>query len=175
MRLTAGSRYGCPVAAPSPEARVDNARLIVAGLAWGAALIHVQAALGHAQESTLYAVLFWLLSAAQFAWGAAVYRWSTPALLWGGAAVSVAVVAFWAMSRTTGIPFGPEPWTPEPVGFVDVLASADSLVLAAVVAVRAAQGRGRALPRLAPALNAVAVGLILLSSLTLAGLSGHVH
>jgi hypothetical protein len=41
--------------------------------------------------------------------------------LWLAAALgNAAVLAIWAWSRTTGLPFGPNPGTPEPVGLLDL-------------------------------------------------------
>ena len=40
------------------------------------------------------------------------------------AAGNVAVVAIWAWSRTTGLPFGPNPGIPEPVGLLDLACAA---------------------------------------------------
>jgi hypothetical protein len=165
----------CKVAAPPPETRVESSLFAVVGLAWAAALIHVQAALGHAEESGLFAVLFWVLAAAQLAWGVVIYRWPNGTLLWAGAIVSVGVVAFWALSRTAGLPFGPEPWTPEEIGGFDVLATADEVALAAVVVMRSLRSARLPVAVLRYVTGAAAVILILLSSLSLAGLSGHVH
>jgi len=34
-----------------------------------------------------------------------------------------AIILLWILSRTSGVPVGPEPWTPEPVGQLDLFAS----------------------------------------------------
>jgi len=163
------------VTAPQPEARIDSPVFAAVGLAWGAALIHVQAALGHSEESGLFAALFWVLAAGQLVWGVVVYRWPNDVLLWTGAIVSIGVIGIWALSRTTGVPIGPDPWTPEEIGGFDLLATADEVILVAVVVMRAVQSRRRSVALLRHVTNAMAIILILLSSLALAGLSGHVH
>ena len=153
------------------EPRVEGGLFVIFGLAWASGLIHVQAAIAHSDVSGVEVVLFALLATAQFLWGAAVYRESSAALLWAGAAASVLVADFWAMSRVTGIPFGPDPWAPESIGLLDVLATADELLLALLVVVRL-----RRTPHaLATVLSGVAIALILMSSLSLAGGAGHVH
>jgi hypothetical protein len=43
-----------------------------------------------------------------------------------------AMVAIWAISRTTGLPVGPDPWMPEPLGALDLLATGLEVVLIAV-------------------------------------------
>ena len=53
-----------------------------------------------------------------------------------GLAVNAGVVAIWVVSRTTGLPFGPEPGTPEAIGVPDVTATGFELVIAAILVVR---------------------------------------
>jgi hypothetical protein len=151
--------------------KVDDGLIVVCGLAWGAGLIHAEAAIGHLDESSLYAALFAVLATAQFVWGAAVYRSHDARLLWAGAAVSLSVVAVWVASRTIGLPFGPQHWQPEPIGLIDSIATADEIVLAVLVTLWFAGGR----PVIARKLVlAVAVALLLLSSLSLVGDTAHV-
>jgi hypothetical protein len=138
-------------------------------------LIHVQAAFWHINEYAPFAIAFALLAAAQFAWGAAVYRWPARWLIGSGAAMSFAVVGVWIASRTSGLPIGPQPWKPEPLGLADTLATADEVVLCWLVLVHLWGRADRFLPR-AVQLAAVGTGVALLSlsSLTFM-LSGHAH
>jgi hypothetical protein len=158
------------------EGRLDDAVFVLCGLAWGSGLIHVVAAFDHVDEYALYAVFFALLAPLQFAWGLALYRRPTPWLLKVGAVGSVLVALLWAVSRTSGLPIGPEPWTPEAAGAIDVISTADEL-LTALIAASLLTG----LPRGAQAARAfrfaaLAAGvlLILLSSLSPI-LNGHSH
>jgi hypothetical protein len=148
------------------EAELDSPVPILCGLAWAAALIHVEAAIGHVGEGTLHVLFFVLVANAQFAWGVLAYRLRDTRLLWAGAVGSVAVVAVWLASRTTGVPVGPDAWQPEPVGLLDSIATADELVLALLVALGS-------LAVARKVLTGVAVALLLLSSLSLTG--GSVH
>jgi hypothetical protein len=152
----------------TPKPRLDDTLFAACGLAWGAGIIHLQAAIGHLGESVLYAVLFDLVACAQFAWGVALYRRPGTGVLRAGVAGSLAIVAVWLMSRTTGLPLGPSPWRPEGVGTLDAIATADELVLALMAVLRL---RGRGSSRL---VTGVALGLILLSSLT-PTVGGQVH
>ena len=43
-----------------------------------------------------------------------------------------AMVEVWAVSRTTGLPVGPDPWMPEALGALDLLATGLEIVLIAV-------------------------------------------
>lgn len=159
-----------------PDRRVDDGLLVVCALSWVAALIHLKAAFQHLDEYVPYAIAFAVLAAAQLWWGFAVYRSATRRLLWAGTAASLLVVAVWVASRTSGLPLGPTPWRPEPVGALDLLASADEALLAALVLGRlglpARRGGGAWTGHV---LAAAALGLILLSSLTLVGGHGHGH
>ena len=159
----------------SPSAQLDNRLFIVCGLAWGAALIHVEAAIEHIREYALYAVFFEVLASAQFLWGIALYRYPTRRLLVLGAVTSLMVVALWIASRTCGLPLGPSPWSPEPVGVIDSAASADELALALLVVLQLLSAGAGGLVRGAGHLaSAAGVCLILFSSLAVT-LVGHAH
>jgi hypothetical protein len=160
------------------SARVQPATLpdwlfIACGLSWGAALIHVSAAIEHSGESALYAVFFALLAPVQLAWGFLLCRFASRRLLVAGCVLSLIVVFVWAMSRTTGVPVGPRPWHPEAVGLVDSLATADELMIVLLVwsFTRRATARG-ARTALAAAAEVLGVMLILVSSLALLA-AGH--
>jgi hypothetical protein len=143
--------------------------LIACGLSWSAGLIHVKAGIDHLHEHVLVSAAFGLLAAAQLVWGIAQYRRPTRGLLAAGAALSVVVVALWGMSRAAGLPLGPDRWSPEPVGALDSVASADEVVLALLASLHLRAGRG-----VAPLAAAAGMCLILLSSLLVA-LGGHAH
>jgi len=50
-----------------------------------------------------------------------------------GAIVNLGVIALWLVSRTTGLPFGSQPWIPEPVGMADLFATSFEVVLVGLV------------------------------------------
>jgi hypothetical protein len=110
-------------------ATLPNWLFIACGLSWGAAVIHVSAAISHAGESGLYTLFFALLAPIQLGWGLLMCRSPSRRLLLAGCLLSLAVVVVWAMSRTFGMPIGPKPWHPEAVGLVDSLASLDELTI----------------------------------------------
>jgi uncharacterized membrane protein YccC len=79
------------------------------------------------------------------------------------------------VSRTTGLPIGPTPWAPEPVGVLDLIATGDEVVLALIVAMHLLPDGGGVLARgYRRAIVAAALCLILLSSLALT-LGAHAH
>jgi hypothetical protein len=154
---------------------LSNRLLLACGLAWGAAAIHLQAAVEHVDEYVPYAVCFLLLALAQLLWGFAIGRAPTRRLLAAGALGSLMVVALWVVSRTSGLPVGPETWEPERVGALDSLASADEVLLALIVAFELGRGRAGMLLRACTQLaTGAGVCLVLLSSLSLA-YAGHAH
>jgi hypothetical protein len=159
------------------ERRLDDGLFVLCGLVVGAALIHVEAAVDHLSEYALYAVFFALLAPVQFAWGVALYRRPSRRLLLAGGVFNAAIVALWIVSRTSGLPIGPEHWKPEAIGPIDSIASADELVLALLVGLQLAAPRRGWAPLRAAArslLLTAGVCLILLSSLSLI-LNGHAH
>jgi hypothetical protein len=106
--------------------------ILVAGVSWAAAFAHAGVAPAHFDEYWLFGVFFVVVAALQFAWGAWVYQDPRPGRLLLGAAGNLLVVLVWTLSRTVGLPFGPETWHPEAVGFVDVMATLDELGIAAM-------------------------------------------
>jgi hypothetical protein len=112
---------------------LDSNRL-VAGLSFGAALIHASVILVHFREYWLFGLFFALVTPLQVVWAVLVAGgiddWR---LLVGGAVANLLIAAVWIVSRTSGLPFGPHPWEPEAVGFKDLLATVDELALGALV------------------------------------------
>ena len=171
---------GAKVSERALPASLPDWLFIACSLSWGAALIHVSAAISHASESGLYALFFGLLAPIQLGWGLLICRSTSRRLLLAGCVLSLLVVAVWAMSRITGMPIGPAPWHPERVGLIDSLASADELMLVWMVSSFGrsdAPGRSGRSPvvgaNVAGATQALGVVLIVLSSLALLG-AGHV-
>jgi hypothetical protein len=113
---------------PRRELEVDASVLAIA-----AGLIHAVAAVGHVTEFWLFAVFFAVLAAAQVTWGVLVYGGADRRVLRAGAWGSAAVALLWLVSRTVGLPIGPEAGTPETAGALDVLATLDELVTVAIV------------------------------------------
>lgn len=159
---------------PTPTGRVDNAVLLLCGLAWASGIIHIHASIDHLQESVVHAAFFVALASAQFGWGAVLYRSPTARLVLFGAGGSVAVALLWLVSRTIGLPIGPEAWTPEPVGILDVVATVDEIMLALLGCERVGLIRYGARPNSQPFLTAAALGVMLLSCVALVP-GGHAH
>lgn len=54
-------------------------------------------------------------------------------LLIAGAAGNLAIATVWVISRIVGLPFGPNPFQPEAVGFKDLLATYDEFAVVLLV------------------------------------------
>lgn len=158
----------------APTARRFPDRLFLAcALAWGASLIHVEAATTHLQESVTFSVFFALLALTQALWGIVLYFSPSPKTLVFGAATSVLVSALWVVSRTSGLPFGPDGGAPEGIGILDSVATGDEIVIAVLVFFHLHAMTGGRSARAVRGLTAAAgIGLLMLSSLVLM-LPGH--
>jgi hypothetical protein len=169
---TAGPPKAGALAPAAP--RLDERLFIACGLAWVTGLIHFDAAIQHVDEYLLYSLFFVLLAAAQCLWGVAVYKSPSRKLLSAGVTMSLLVTVLWIVSRTSGFPIGPQAWTPEPIGALDSIATANETVLAVLVFLQLRPSTTGALARGCRCLaTGAALCLILLSSLALMG--GHAH
>ena len=93
----------------------------LASLSAAAAAIHFAVVFEHFRDYLLYGVFFLVLAWAQLIWPA-VLLWRPSRLwLWLGLAGNAAVLAVYVLSRTAGLPVGPDLHHPEPVGALDVV------------------------------------------------------
>jgi hypothetical protein len=97
-----------------------------------AAAIHFGVTSEHFHEWWLYGAFFLVLAAYQLWWAAIAWQAPSRREVAAGAAVNTGVLALWWLTRTSGLPFGPDAGHAEPFGTADVLCS---LLEAAVVAV----------------------------------------
>lgn len=101
---------------------------VAAGASLAAGMVHLVVVPEHWQESPLYGMFFVATVLGQV--GAAVLLARRPAI-WlcvltvGG---QVAITQLWAVTRTAGIPLGPEAGMVEPIGFLDSICVCAQLV-----------------------------------------------
>jgi hypothetical protein len=103
-----------------PRAGAGESIVVAAALlSAGAAAIHFAVAKMHFDEYTLFGVFFVGSGVAQLAWPIWVLfrRWRPLFVL--AAVGNAAIVALWAVDRIWGLPLGPTPWKPDPIGFGD--------------------------------------------------------
>lgn len=122
---------------PRGAGRVDErsrATRLVGAFAVAAGVIHAVALVQHFSEAYLYGVFFAIVAASQLAWGSWLYRHPDDRrFLAAGATANIAIVAIWALSRTTGVPLIPQVGQAEAFGLLDLLATCDELAIAALV------------------------------------------
>jgi hypothetical protein len=150
----------------------DVLRFAVAVASAGAAAIHFAVIDQHVAEYWLFGVFFVVVALAQLGWVVAVVSNPTRMVYVVGALGNALIAVTWVISRTTGLPFGPEAGEPEPVGIADVVSTAFEV---AVVAGTLLLLRGVELRRswemrfVRPVL---AIGAFAITTLALAGLAG---
>jgi len=93
-------------------------------LTLGAAAIHFSVAPDHLEEFAPFGILFILVGAVQLALAALVVLLPGRRVFATAMAVAAACLLLWGVSRTLGLPVGPHPGQPEPLGLADALTSA---------------------------------------------------
>jgi hypothetical protein len=114
---------------------------LLALLSLGAAAIHFAVVTEHFAEWWAFGVFFIALGAFEAFWAGAVVLRPSRLVIVIGIAANVATVLLWAVSRTAGLPIGPEPWMPEEIGVLDVAATTLELLLVAGLAIVVGRSR----------------------------------
>jgi hypothetical protein len=152
--------------------RADDVRRLLLAALVGSAVIHAAVVPAHLREWPAAATFFMVLTIWQIAVaGLLLSRIAERAVLVAAALVSLGPLALWLLSRTAGMPFGPDPGVPEAVGVPDLVACALEVVsaLAAIVLLRATGRLGRQPPGSA---HRRAIVVMTVISLTVVGLAG---
>jgi hypothetical protein len=155
-----------------------NLAVAAAVLSAGAAAIHASVAAPHFDDYAPYGVLFALTAVAQAVWAAVLLLAPSIPVFAAGIGGNAGIVVVWALSRTTGLPFGPDAWSPEPVGRLDVSTTAFELGVVVLSGLSlAARGGDRPPARADSRFAAVAAALVAaLASLAFGGAEGsHRH
>jgi hypothetical protein len=126
------------VAEPAPAAPRTLTRVLLVGAAivsLASGLLHFGAVPEHWGNYRIAALFFVALGIFQVAWAAMVLGRPSRILYAVGAAVSLGTIATWAVSRTTGLPFGPFTGMAERAGRADVISTLleEALVLALIL------------------------------------------
>jgi hypothetical protein len=142
---------------------------IAAGCSMVAALIHAFAAPGHLEEWIGYGMLFIAAAVAQCVLALALLGAPRRAVLIAGIAGNLALIGLWAMTRTSGIPIGPEAGEIEPVGVLDAVSKMAELAVVVLLATMLKNAPPARRPAAAQRLVAVGVLAIAMLSATTAG------
>ena len=105
--------------------------MALGSLSAGAAVVHFAVAPEHFREDFWFGLFFVIVGTLQLGWGAAILAGESRRLYTVGAAGNAIVLGVWAVSRTTGLPFGPGAGIPEPIGLIDGVATAYESVIVA--------------------------------------------
>lgn len=98
------------------------------------AVIHLAVTPAHLREYTAFGVFFIVAAVLQLGAAWLCWRRASRAVVWMSATLSVVIAAVWLVSRTVGLPIGPEAGVAEEVGLADVVSTIYEVV-AVVVAV----------------------------------------
>jgi hypothetical protein len=153
-----------PDARPATEVtRASDAMTSAALLSVGAGVIHAFVIADHFEEAASFGTFFVVLAVAQLGWAVALWRSPSRRLLVAAAIGSLLVAALWLVSRTVGLPVGPERWEAEPVGLADAVSTAFEILTTAlaVVALRARAPLSFVRPVFARTLPAVTAGAVI--------------
>ena len=104
-------------------------RVLLATLSFTAGAIHLVMAPSHAGESTLEGVGFLTAGWLQIGLAAGLFAQTSRFLLRAAVALNLALIGVWAVSRTSGLPFGAHAGHPEQVTAVDLTTVAIEVAL----------------------------------------------
>ena len=124
-------------------AAVGAAPVVAALLSIGAATVHFAVIAQHFDEWWLTGMFFLTIAVFQLGWGLLVLLRPSALVYLAGAVVNALIVLTWIVSRTTGVPVGPEAGEAEAVGFPDTLSTAFEVALVVILVVLLAHGSAR--------------------------------
>ena len=141
----------------------------------GAAAIHFAVTDQHFEEWWGFGLFFLASAWVQLLWATVVVRGRSTQLVAIGLAGNAAVVAIWIMSRTVGLPFGPEPGEAEALGWADAISTGFEItaVLGCIVVLARPVWEHRF--RASPLLVAAATSALTVVALLQATSGGHHH
>lgn len=105
---------------PAPPRHSPVALIAAIVLLIGAGAVHFAVVPEHLHEHLLFGAIFLVAGMTQVVAAVAVAVRPRRAVLAGTAAGSAALVLLWLVSRTVGLPVGPQVWTAEAIGIPDV-------------------------------------------------------
>jgi hypothetical protein len=159
----------------SPAVSLPHGALALAGLAATAGVIHFVAMVEHLGIDWHVGLFFGLVGAGQLAAGQRIYRNAgSERLLKLVALGSVAVGLLWVVSRTVGVPFGPEAGKVSKVGVGDSLATLLEFTFAGLAGLILRRGE-QSVAWLSSGLGIRLTFALLTLALMMAALGGHQH
>ena len=148
---------------------------IAAGLSIGAAAIHNAVIPEHFGEDPLIGLAFVAMTVLQLGWGLIYLALPNTVIAFLGLVVNDGLIAFWAWTRTFGLPIGQQPDTPAPIAFIDVTATLLELLLIVLLVIILAPQARRLLDRplrFGDAAIATVFGVIVIATVTGVAITG---
>src|SRR5436190_7852508 len=156
-------------AAASSTGVLRPAWCLLAALLTGAGAIHLAMVPSHAQEWTAEGVAFALAAWLQIGLAVALIATASLRAVRWAVAVNLVFIAVWAVSRTSGLPVGPEAWERHPVSAIDVTCVVfEAMMVLLGMAVLLRPGLGSRLRSGARAVAAIVPALVVLGVTTAA-------
>jgi len=103
-----------------------------AALSLATALVHLDVVGEHLREYRPAGAFFAAVAVLEAGWAVAVVVRPSRGALVAGVASNLALLSLWGLSRWLGVPVGPAPWVPEPVGALDLTCAGLEAVIAAM-------------------------------------------
>jgi hypothetical protein len=140
----------------------------------GAGLINLATVSDYVSESSLYGAFFLVLAVVQIGWAVQAMERGPLPFPQLFAAVNVAVIGLWFVSRTTGRPVGPEPWVAGTMRNADLLCIALEAVVVVLLVLTVRRPQAQESAALTKAQRRmVAVGAVAAAAVTVAALAAN--
>jgi hypothetical protein len=97
--------------------------LLLGSASAGAAALHALVCPEHFHEATSFGLFFLAAAVLQATWAVGIVAKPTSRMIGAGVIGNALVVALWLISRTSGLPVGPEVWEREAIDLTDALAT----------------------------------------------------
>jgi hypothetical protein len=110
---------------------ISNRRgIVLAALSLVTAGAHAAVTGEHLREFALFGMFFAVVAVAELAWAVAIVERPTRQVVRLGVLCNLGLVTLWVLSRTVGLPIGPDAGMAEPVGRLDLLCTVAEVVIA---------------------------------------------
>ena len=148
--------------------RTDVARCWAGFASLGAGLVHLAVVREHLAEWWVYGVFFAAIGMLQILWAMVALACDTAPSPRAIAGVNAGVIVLWVLTRTVGLPVGPEPWTAEAVGTADTLCAVLEAVVVVLLVAATRVPREADVPRLSPGgrLALMGAGALVMAAIT---------
>jgi hypothetical protein len=135
MEAASIASRGAAISGPGIARAASRTVLVAAALSLAAAWVHLAFASSHWREWWGYGLFFVGTGLLQAVFAPAVLRWPrSQALALAGIALNAGIVLTYVVSRTYGVPLaGPHEGVPERAGAIDLVTTADEIVLIGIL------------------------------------------